>query len=79
VPGGGGTWGKKSQRETVTLIAQLATTKLSAADLRGLGVGDLITTEAPMQDGILLCVDGVAKFRAHPGASAGRKAARIED
>ena len=62
----------------VQLVAQLAETKISTGDLLGLRVGDIITTDKDLRDPLVVSVEGVAKFRAQPGAFKGRKAIQIE-
>ena len=60
------------------LIAQLAETRITTGELIGLRVGDIITTEKDVHDPLVICVEGVPKFRAQAGAFKGRKAIRIE-
>ncbi len=48
------------------------------ADLIGLRVGDIITTEKDMHSPIAVSVEGVSKFVARPGAFKGRKAIQID-
>jgi flagellar motor switch protein FliM len=62
----------------VQLVAQLAETRITTGELIGLRVGDIITTDKDMHEPLVICVEGVPKFRAHPGAFKGRKAIRIE-
>jgi len=66
------------QQSVVEVVAQLAETKITTADMLGLRVGDIITTEKDIHSPITVCVEGVTKFRAHPGAFKGHKAACIE-
>ena len=64
---------------SVQLVAQLADTKIGTADLIGLSVGDIITTEQTVGAPILVRIDGVAIFHAHLGAAQGRKAIRLDE
>jgi flagellar motor switch protein FliM len=67
--------GKTGAEVTVTL----ATTSITRSELRSLRVGDIILTETPADAPAIVSIDGVARFHAKPGASAGRKAAAISD
>jgi flagellar motor switch protein FliM len=62
----------------VQLVAQLADTRITTGELLGLRVGDIITTDKDIHEPLVVSVEGVPKFRAHPGAFKGRKAIRIE-
>jgi flagellar motor switch protein FliM len=62
----------------VQLVAQLAETKITTGELLGLRLGDIITTDKDIREPLVISVEGVPKFRAHPGAFKGRKAIRIE-
>lgn len=63
---------------TVELCVRLAETKISTADMIGLRVGDIITTDKDVHTPISVTVEGVEKFCARPGAFKGRKAIQIE-
>ena len=63
----------------VGMNVRLATTKITAGDLVGLRVGDVITTEKDIHSPLLVLVEGVPKFRARPGALKGHKAIRVEE
>jgi len=63
----------------VEIVVTLAETKIPTADLLGLRVGDVITTEKDARDRLDVSVQGVAKFLARPGAYKGHKAFRVED
>jgi flagellar motor switch protein FliM len=69
--------GRNIQGALVELVAELAETRISTGDLIGLRVGDIITTEKDVRDPLVIQVEGVTKFRAHPGAFKGRKAIQI--
>jgi flagellar motor switch protein FliM len=63
---------------TVELVVSLAETHIASDDIRNLRTGDIITTEHHVRDPLSVCIDGVPKFRARPGALEGRKAVQIE-
>jgi flagellar motor switch protein FliM len=67
------------QQSVVELVAQLAETKITSGDLFNLRVGDIIATEKDVHSPMSVCVEGVAKFRAEPGAFKGRKAVQIDE
>ncbi len=60
------------------VVAQLAETKISYADLETLEVGDIITTEHKIDEPVILRIDGAPHFLARSGVCSGRKAIRIE-
>ena len=62
----------------VGLNVRLASTRITAGELIGLRVGDVIATEKDVHSPLLVMVEGVPKFRAFPGALKGHKAIRIE-
>jgi len=64
---------------TVELVADLAETYLSTADLLGLRVGDIVTTEKDVHSPLVLRVEGQPKFHASAGAFKGRKAVQVVD
>jgi flagellar motor switch protein FliM len=70
--------GRTLKGAVVQMVAQLAETKISTGELIGLRVGDIITTDKDIHEPLILCVENVPKFRAHPGAFKGRKAVRVE-
>lgn len=61
----------------VELVADLADTQISTADLIGLRVGDIVTTEKDIHSPLLLRVEGQPKFHASAGAFKGRKAIQV--
>jgi flagellar motor switch protein FliM len=63
----------------VQLHVDLAETKISAGDLLGLRVGDIVTTDKDLREPLTVYVEGAARFRASPGVYKGRKAIRIEE
>ncbi|MBT8486549.1 MAG: flagellar motor switch protein FliM, partial [Phycisphaerae bacterium] len=56
----------------------LGETTITVADLRGLEVGDIITTEKRASDPIILTAGGIPKFFAQIGQLRGRRALRID-
>ena len=63
----------------VELIVDLADTKISTADLLGLRVGDIVTTEKDVRSPLVLSIEGQPKFFTAIGAFKGRKAIRVLD
>lgn len=63
----------------VELEVRLAETKITTADMLHLRVGDIITTEKDVHTPLIVCIQGLAKFQAKPGAFKGRKAVQIEE
>lgn len=66
------------QESVIELCVHLADSKISTADMIGLRVGDIITTDKDVHSPISVSIEGVEKFRARPGAFKGRKAVQIE-
>ncbi len=64
-------------RETAEVIVRMATTKLTASDVRNLEVGDVLVTDAKAQDGVEVLIDGVPAFRGFPGTFQNKKAVRV--
>ncbi|MEQ8786426.1 MAG: flagellar motor switch protein FliM [Pirellulaceae bacterium] len=62
----------------VGLSVTLAESHITTADLLGLRVGDIITTDHGVSDMLEVSVEGIPKFRASAGAIKGRKAIQIE-
>jgi flagellar motor switch protein FliM len=62
----------------VELVVTLAETTIATADLVGLRVGDIITTEKDVRTPLEVNVQGVTKFHASAGAFKGRKAIQID-
>jgi flagellar motor switch protein FliM len=61
----------------VEMVATLASSRITTADLLGLRVGDIVTTEQDIRDPLEISVEGVAKFHAQPGMLKGHKAIQI--
>lgn len=63
----------------VELVVDLADTHISTADLIGLRVGDIVTTEKDIRKPLVLRVEGQPKFHTTVGSFKGRKAIRVVD
>ena len=63
----------------VEMVATLANTRISTADLLSLRIGDIVTTEKDVHSPLDISVEGVTKFHAQPGAIKGQKAIQIEN
>ena len=63
----------------VEMVVTLAETKISTADLIGLRVGDIITTDKDIRSPLDVAISGVTKFRASPGAIKGNKAIQVAE
>lgn len=61
----------------VDVVIQLAETSLTARELIGLRVGDVITTEKDIRTAVEVLVEGAPKFRAKLGAYKGHKAIEV--
>jgi len=62
----------------VELRVRLARTQISAGELVGLRVGDIITTQKDVHSPLVVSVEGIPKFHARPGAYKGHKAVLVE-
>jgi len=69
--------GGKGCPATDTMVVRLAETQMSATDLAGLEVGDIITTEKDVAEPIDVMVQGVVKARANLGKLGEKKAVHI--
>jgi flagellar motor switch protein FliM len=63
----------------IELIVELADTQIATADLIGLQVGDVITTEHDIHKPLIVSVAGRPKFHAEPGAFKGCKAIQVTE
>jgi len=63
----------------VQLVVTLAETTVNTADLIGLRVGDVITTEKDIHSPLRVDIQGVEKFGASPGTFKGKKAIQVLD
>jgi flagellar motor switch protein FliM len=66
------------QRAAVAIQGMLAETTITLGDLRGLAPGDLIVTEKPADQPVVVCVEGEKKFVARLGQFKGARALKIE-
>jgi len=71
--------GDRVRGALVELVVTLADSSISTADLIGLRVGDIITTEKDSHIPLDVAVAGIKKFAAKPGAFKGKKAICVED
>jgi flagellar motor switch protein FliM len=69
---------RQMDRAKVEMVATLAETTITTADLLGLRVGDIITTDKDVRTPIEIAVQGLPKFMATTGALKGQKALKIE-
>jgi flagellar motor switch protein FliM len=63
----------------VELVVELATSRISTADLIGMRVGDVITTEHDVRRPLVVAIEGRPKFHAEAGAFKGRKAIQVTE
>jgi len=69
--------GGQLNRATLRVTGLLAETSITLRDLLNLEVGDLISTEKPAIDPVVLCVEGEKKLLASVGQFKGCKALRV--
>lgn len=62
---------------SVEMVVYLAETKLSAGEVMGLEIGDVITTEKDRRAPLDVFVEGKPKFAAYAGVLKGKKAIRV--
>jgi flagellar motor switch protein FliM len=62
----------------VEIVVELATTRITASDILGLRVGDVIASEKDVRDPLVVSIQGMPKFLASPGKYKGRKAIQIK-
>jgi flagellar motor switch protein FliM len=67
------------KQASVEVMVELASTRLSTAELIGLRVGDVITTDHDLNEPLRVHVAGSPKFLARPGMFKGHKAIRVEE
>jgi flagellar motor switch protein FliM len=70
--------GNRIAEAPVEVVVELATTKITTADMLGLRVGDIIASEKDVRESLMVYVQGKPKFHASPGKYKGRKAIQIE-
>ena len=66
-----------ARQGSVDLTVLLTDSRLQAAAFEQLEVGDLITTDHPVGEPLLVCLDGRPAFRAALGSQSDRRAVRI--
>jgi flagellar motor switch protein FliM len=66
-------------RSQVELVVTLAESTITTADMIGLRVGDIITTDQDVNRPLEIAVSGVTKFRGKPGAYRGHTAIQVEE
>ncbi|MEX2219120.1 MAG: flagellar motor switch protein FliM [Phycisphaerales bacterium] len=64
-------------RAPLVVTGMLATTTITLRDLMEMQPGDLIVSEKPANQPVVLCVEGERKFLAHIGQFKGKRALRI--
>lgn len=64
-------------RAPLSVTGVLAHTTITLGDLVSMGPGDVITTDKPAAEDVVLCVEGERKFLARIGQVKGRRALRI--
>jgi flagellar motor switch protein FliM len=62
----------------VEMVVELATTRITTADMLDLRVGDIIASEKDVRESLMVYIQGKPKFYASPGKYKGRKAIQIE-
>ena len=63
----------------VEVVVDLAETHIATADLIGLRVGDIITTEKDVHQPLVVSIEGRPKFHAEAGVFKGRKAMQVTE
>ena len=61
------------------MVVDLAETHIATADLIGLRVGDIITTEKDVHAPLVVSIEGRPKFHAEAGVFKGRKAVQVKE
>jgi flagellar motor switch protein FliM len=69
--------GRGLSRAPVLLTGELATTTITLQDLREMQIGDLIVTEKPAIQHVVVCIEGEKKFLAQIGQFKGKRALKI--
>jgi flagellar motor switch protein FliM len=69
---------KRLDGALVEMVVTLANSRISTADLIGLRIGDIITTDKDVSGPLEVDVEGVKKFHANAGSFKGQKAIQIE-
>jgi flagellar motor switch protein FliM len=69
--------GRGLSRAGLTVTGLLANTSITLRDLMEMSVGDVIATDKPAAQNVVLCVEGERKFLAQIGQFKGKRALRI--
>jgi flagellar motor switch protein FliM len=70
--------GNRISKAPVEVVVELATTRITTADMLELRVGDIIASEKDINAPLLVYIEGQPKFLASPGKYKGRNAIRIQ-
>ena len=70
---------RQLQAAHVEMVVTLAETRITTADLIGLRVGDIITTDKDVHSPLEVAVQGISKFLASPGRLKGHKAIQVQN
>jgi len=73
-----GTIGRQLEGASVEMVVTLAETRITTADLIGLRVGDIITTDKDVHAPLEVAIQGAKKFLASPGSLKGHKAIEVQ-
>jgi flagellar motor switch protein FliM len=75
-------WVKRFKDELMTsnveLIVQLGQSQVMTRDVKGLKVGDVILLDQYASDPVNIYVEGILKFKGHPGMNRGNQAVQIQ-
>lgn len=71
--------GRSLDDASVEVVAELARTRITIAQLMSLGVGDILTTDTPRHALATLRVAGIEKFRGRVGNLRARRALRVSE
>ncbi len=69
--------GRGLSRATVGVTAMLATTTITLRDMVEMAAGDIISTDKPASQNVVVCVEGERKFLAQIGQYKGKRSLRI--
>jgi flagellar motor switch protein FliM len=67
------------EQTEVELVVTLATSRITTAELLGLRVGDIITTNHDVKTPLQVCIGSQTRFLGTPGAIKGKKAVQIQE
>jgi flagellar motor switch protein FliM len=69
--------GNRIAKAPVEVVVELASTRITTADMLELRVGDIIASEKDIHESLLVYIEGKPKFLAAPGNDKARKAIQI--